>query len=63
MILEISLSIVSISASYKYNWLSFLDSLHVVVEEVAVKTGLEEGGEGLRPAEESLSLIAVDPKE
>ena len=24
---------------------------------------MEEGGEGLRPAEESLSLIAVDPKE
>ena len=40
---------------------AILDSLSVVVEEVNVEAGLHESGNRLRPAEEALSLVSVDP--
>eukprot|EP00354_Favella_ehrenbergii_P003926 CAMPEP_0170457202 /NCGR_PEP_ID=MMETSP0123-20130129/4576_1 /TAXON_ID=182087 /ORGANISM="Favella ehrenbergii, Strain Fehren 1" /LENGTH=184 /DNA_ID=CAMNT_0010720923 /DNA_START=394 /DNA_END=947 /DNA_ORIENTATION=+ len=41
--------------------LALLNRLEVVVEEVDVEAGLEDGRQRLRPAEEALHLVAVDP--
>lgn len=42
---------------------SIFNCLYIVVEEIDVEAGLQEGGKRLRPAEEALSLISVDPIE
>ena len=41
--------------------LALLDRLEVVVEEVDVEARLQDGRKRLRPAEEALDLVAVDP--
>jgi len=43
--------------------LAFLNRLEVVVKEVNVETGLNDGCDRLRPAEEVLHLITVHPVE
>ena len=41
--------------------LALLHRLEVVVEEVNVQARLQQGSQCLRPAEEALDLVAVDP--
>ena len=41
--------------------LALFNRLEVIVEEVDVEAGLQDGSHRLRPAEEALVLVPVDP--